>query len=184
MINFTPFPVLETQRLLLRRVGDNDAGQIFKLRSNPETMKYVPRPLVKTNEEALQHIANIDAKIESNEGINWAITLKGTPEFIGIIGHYRIKPEHFRAEIGYMLLPEFRNLGIISEAVAEVVRYGFNQMNLHSIEAIIDPENWASAKVLENNHFVKEAHLKENEFYDGKFLDTVIYSLLKRNWIK
>ncbi|HLA55095.1 MAG TPA: GNAT family protein [Flavobacterium sp.] len=182
MINSTPFPILETERLLLRRIDTNDVGQIFQLRSDPETMKYVPRPLAKTNADALEHIANIEARIESNEGINWAITLKGNPEFIGIIGHYRIKPEHFRAEIGYMLLPEFHNRGIISEAVAEVVRYGFEQMDLHSIEAIIDPENQASAKVLENNHFVKEAHLKENEFYDGKFLDTVIYSLLKSNW--
>ena len=51
-------------------------------------------------------------------------------------------------------------------------------MKLHSIEAIIDPENKASAVVLEKNSFVKEAHLKENEFYEGRFLDTVIYSLL------
>ena len=181
-INFTPFPNLETKRLLLRRVDKNDVNEIFALRSNPETMKYVPRPLAKTTEEALEHIAIIDAKIDSNEGINWAITIKGNPKFIGIIGHYRIKPEHFRAEIGYMLLPEFHGQGIITEAIAKVVDYGFNTMQLHSIEAIIDPDNIASATVLEKNNFVKEAHLKENEFYDGRFLDTVIYSLIKRNF--
>jgi ribosomal-protein-alanine N-acetyltransferase len=48
----------------------------------------------------------IDGKIDSNEGINWAITLK-IIKLIGIIGHYMIKPEHYRAEIGYMLLPEY-----------------------------------------------------------------------------
>ena len=117
--------------------------------------------------------------IESNEGINWAITYKDNPKLIGIIGHYRIKPEHFRAEIGYMILPEYNGKGIVSEAVKEVVTYGFTEMKLHSIEAIIDPENHGSAKVLEKNIFVKEAHLKENEFYEGRFLDTVIYSILK-----
>jgi ribosomal-protein-alanine N-acetyltransferase len=179
-INFNPFPILETERLLLRRIDANDVNEIFALRSNPETMKYIPRPLLKTNEDVLQHIATIDAKIENNEAINWGITLKNDPKLIGIIGHYRIKLEHFRAEIGYMLLPEFNGKGIISEAVKEVVDYGFNVMKLHSIEAIIDPENFGSEKVLQKNGFVKEAHLKENEFYDGRFLDTVIYSLLNK----
>lgn len=179
-INFTPFPNLETERLLLRRVNENDANEIFALRSNPETMKYIPRPLVKSIDDALEHIAMIDAKIENNEGINWAITYKDNPKLIGIIGHYRIKPEHFRAEVGYMLLPEYNGKGIISEAIKEVVNYGFNAMKLHSIEAIIDPENFGSERVLQKCGFVKEAHLKENEFYEGRFLDTVIYSKLNK----
>ena len=179
-INFTPFPNLETERLLLRRVSKDDVNEIFALRSNPETMKYIPRPLVKTNDDALDHIALIDAKIESNEGINWAITYKDNPKLIGIIGHYRIKPEHFRAEIGYMILPEYNGKGIVSEAVKEVVTYGFNEMKLHSIEAIIDPENFGSEKVLQKCGFVKEAHFKENEFYEGRFLDAVIYSILNK----
>jgi|SRR3970282_784403 len=179
-INFTPFPNLETERLLLRRVNDNDANEIFALRSNPETMKYIPRPLVKSIDDALEHIAMIDAKIESNEGINWAITYKDNPKLIGIIGHYRIKPENYRAEIGYMLLPEYHGKGIVSEAVKEAINYGFNEMKLHSIEAIIDPENFGSERVLQKCGFVKEAHLKENAFYEGRFLDTVIYSILNK----
>lgn len=182
-INFSPFPILESNRLLFRRVDKNDVNEMFALRSNPETMKYVPRPLTKTTEEALEHIALIESKIVNNEGINWAITLKGNPKLIGIIGFYRTKPEHYRSEIGYMLLPEFNGQGIVTEAVARLIEYGFNDMKLHSIEAIIDPDNIASAKVLEKNNFIKEAHLKENEFYDGRFLDTVIYSLLNKKSI-
>ena len=179
-INFSPFHNLETERLLLRRVDKNDIKEVFALRSNPETMKYIPRPLVKTDQDALDHIAMIENKIETNEGINWAITLNDNPKLIGIIGHYRIKPEHYRAEIGYMILPEFNGKGIITEAVREVVKYGFDIIKLHSIEAIIDPENLASAKVLEKNGFIKEAHLKENEFYEGRFLDSVIYSIINK----
>lgn len=180
-INFSPFQNLETERLCLRRVIKEDVNEIFALRSDQEVMKYIPRPLVKTEEDALAHIAMIDEKIDSNEGINWAITLKDNPKLIGIIGHYRIRPEHFRAEIGYMLLPEHQGKGIISEAIKEVVHYGFEVMKLHSIEAIIDPENFASEKVLQKNGFVKEAHLKENEYYEGRFLDTVIYSILNKH---
>lgn len=183
-INFLPFLELETERLLLRRINSGDVREVFALRSNPETMKYIPRPLVIKEDEAMEHIKMIEEKIVSGEGINWAITLKGDPKLLGIIGHYRIKPEHYRAEIGYMLHPSHQRKGIITEAIKAVVAYGFDHMQLHSIEAIIDPDNSASAAVLEKNGFVKEAHLRENECYNGKFIDTVIYSLLDRNFVR
>ncbi len=179
--NFNPFPNLETERLLLRRVAYEDVDEIFALRSDPELMKYIPKPLVQTTDEALAHIAMIDEKIDTNEGINWAITIKGHPQLIGIIGHYRIKPEHFISEIGYIILSEYQGKGFITEAIKEVLVYGFEIMKLHSVEAIIDPENLASEKVLLKSGFVMEARLKENEYFNGKFLDTVIYSILNHH---
>lgn len=183
-INFHPFKNLETERLLLRRVSKNDLNEIIELRGNPETMKFIPRPLVKTEEDALNHFKMIDEKIEKNEGINWAITVKENPKLIGIIGHYRIQPENHRCEIGYMILPQYNGQGIVTEAIKAVLEYGFEDMNMHSIEAVIDPDNIASERVLQKNGFVKEAHILENEYYDGKFWDTVIYSILKRNFKK
>ncbi len=179
-INFAIFPKLETERLHLRRVVTDDAEAILELRGNPETMKYIPRPLAINLEDAKAHIAQIDSKIENNEGINWAITFKESQKLIGIIGHYRIQPENYRAEIGYMLLPEFQGKGLTSEAIKAVVNYGFYEMKLHSIEAILDPKNIASEKVLIKNGFVKEGLLKECEYYDGRFLDKLIYSILKK----
>ena len=178
MFSFLPFQNLESDRLLLRQINNADVDEVFKLRSNPETMKYIPRPLLTSKEEALYHIKMIQDKIEANEGINWAVTLKGSSKLIGIVGHYKIKWEHFRSEIGYMILPEYNGKGIVSEVVGLLIDYGFNQMNLHSVEAIIDPGNTASARVLEKNGFIKEAHFIENEFYDGQFIDSVVYSIL------
>lgn len=175
---FTPFPVIETERLLLRRITNDDVNEVFELRSNPETMKFIPRPLVKNNEEALEHIAMIEDKIVTNEGINWGVSLKDDSKLLGIIGYYRLQPENHRAEIGYILLPEFHGKGIIPEAVNRLITYGFDDMKLHSIEAVIDPENYASEKVLQKCGFVKEGHFKESDFYEGKYLDKVIYSLL------
>lgn len=179
-ISFLPFKNLESERLLLRQINNEDVNEVFDLRSNPETMKYIPRPLVTSIDGAINHIKMIQDKIESNEGINWAITLKPNNKLLGIIGHYRIQWENFRSEIGYMLLPEAHNKGIATEAIKLIVEYGFNEMNMHSLEAIIDPENYASAKVLEKNGFVKEAHFKENGYFEGKFYDSAIYSLLKK----
>lgn len=183
-INFHPFQNLKTERLLLRRLNENDVDEVLALRGNPETMKYIPKPLAKSKEEALEHIAMIEDKIVNNIGINWGITLKGDPKIIGIIGIYKFYPENHRAEIGYMSLPETNGKGYITEAIKAVVTYGFEQLNLHSIEAIIDPNNIASERVLQKNGFVKEVHILENELWDGKYWDTVIYSLLKRNFKK
>ena len=181
-INFEPFPILETQHLRLRRFNIDDADALFRLRADPETMQFIPRPLAKTIDDAKIQIANIEAKITNNEGINWAISSKQhNNDFIGIIGHFLIKPEHFRSEIGYMLLPEYHGRGIITEAIKRVMEYGFDVLKLHSVEAIIHPRNHASAEVLEKNGFVKEAHLRENRYYDGRFIDTVIYSHLNPN---
>lgn len=180
-INFLPFPILETQRLVLRQVSTNDVDAILSLRSNEEVMKYIPRPYLKTKEEALELISMLDDKIENGIGINWGIYFLDEPEkLLGIIGYYRMKPEHFRAEVGYMIFPEYHGKGIVSEALQKVVEYGFKKMKLHSIEAVLDPENKGSEKVLIKNGFVKEAHLIENEYYEGRFLNTLIYSLLNK----
>ena len=179
-LNFKPFPILETERLVLRRVLDSDANEMFVLRSDVAIMKYIPRPLVRNLDEALEHIKNIDAKIESLEGINWGITFKGDNILIGVIGFYRLNKENFRAEIGYILHPSQSGKGLISEAVKKLVAYGFNIMNLHSIEAVIAPENMASAKVLEKNGFVQEGLFKENQYFEGRFLDSAVYSLVRK----
>jgi [ribosomal protein S5]-alanine N-acetyltransferase len=180
IFSFLPFQNLESGRLILRQLTVNDVDEVFALRSNADTMKYIPRPLAITSDEALAHIKTIQQKIETNEGINWAITLRGNDKLIGIAGHYQIKWEHFRSEIGYMLLPEFHGQGIVTEVVKLLVDYGFSEMKMHSLEAVIDPRNIASARVLEKNNFIKEAHFIENEFYNGHFLDGAIYSLLNK----
>lgn len=180
--NFSPFPILKSDRLLLRQVTENDVDQIFEIRSNPKTMEFIPRPLAKTKDDALELITMITDKIAANTDINWAITRNGSPELIGLIGHYRINHDNYRSEIGYILNAKYHNNGIITEAIHLILNYGFTVLQLHSVAAIIDPCNFASEKVLQKNGFVKEAHLIENERFNEKFIDTVIYSLLRRNF--
>ena len=102
---------------------------------------------------------------------------------IGSVSFHRIYKDHYRAEIGYMLHPDYWRMGIISEAVEEIINYGFNTLNFHSIEAHIDPNNIGSEKLLQKFNFVKEAYYKENYFYNGQFLDTAVYSLLKSKYL-
>lgn len=177
-LNFTPFPVLYTERLILRCIDKNDGAAILKLRSNKNVMQFIDRPHMKTINEALDFINKIDESLKNNFGITWAISFKDNSELIGTIGFWRIVNEHYRAEIGYMLIPDFHREGIMHEAIKKVLDHGFENMHLHSVEANINPENIASGKLLENSGFIKEAYFKENYYYNGRFTDSVVYSLL------
>lgn len=177
-VQFTPFPVLTTPRLVLRQMRAGDAPHLFVMRADPAVMKYIPRPLAQTEADALAIIDMSNDRALKNEGINWAITEKGKDELIGTIGLVQIEKEHFRAEVGYMLHPAHQGKGLMKEALITVMDYGFHVLKAHSLAAIIDPGNTASAMLLEKCGFVKEAHLKENAFLLGRFCDTVIYSKL------
>lgn len=180
-VNFDPFPVLETERLVLRRTTLDDANDYFFLRSSPEAMKHICKPLQKNVEETKELIYKINEMIAFNDGISWAVCLKKNNIMIGSVSFHHLYKEHYRAEIGYMLHPDFWKMGIISEAVDAIINYGFNTLNFHSIEAHIDPTNIGSEKLLQKFNFVKEAYFKENYFFNGKFLDSAVYGLLNPN---
>jgi len=177
-INFNPFPIITTNRLLLRQIEKSDANDIFLLRSDERVMKYIDRPPAKTIDDAYELMQKIADQEKNNDAVTWAITLKEELKLIGTICYWNIKKEHYRAEIGYVLHPDYWGKGIMQEALTEILNFGFKVMKLHSIEANVNPENAASIKLLERNKFVREAYFKENYFYDGKFLDSEIYSLL------
>ncbi len=181
-LNFSPFPILESERLVFRKLTDTDAPEILELRGNPETMKFIPRPLVTDIEGALAHIKMINDKIDENIDINWAVTEKGSDKCIGLMGFYRTQPEHFRTELGYMIVREHWGKGYVTEAVKTLLDFAFNNLNFHSIVAVIDSRHAASERVLQKVGFVKEAHFKEDFYYNNEFTDTVMYGLLKRNF--
>lgn len=176
--NFDPFPVLHTERLVLRQVTPDDVKEVFFLRSDEQVMRYIDRPKAQTEEEALQFINMINAGTRNNTDISWAITIKGDDRLIGYIGFWRMKPEHYRGELGYAMHPQWYGKGIASEAVRAALDYGFKTMKLHTVEANVNPENTASIKLLERNYFIREAYFREDFYWNGKFLDSAIYCLI------
>ncbi|HMC97714.1 MAG TPA: GNAT family protein [Flavobacteriales bacterium] len=173
------FTELTTERLVLRALSPDDVEAVFELRSDPVAMHYVPRPLATSLDDAAAHIALILDTQRANNCVQWAIALKGDPTtMVGIVGFWRMKKEHYRAELGYMLSPRFWGAGLITEAIAAVADHAFNVLGLHSIEAIVDADNPASMRVLEKNDFVREAWFREDFFWNGKFRDSVVYGKL------
>jgi ribosomal-protein-alanine N-acetyltransferase len=175
---FSPFPVLETNRLMLRQINFDDADAFFELRTNEKAMKFIGKNKPTHLSEIYDLMEIITKDINENLAISWAITLKGESRLIGTIGYYRNDFQNYRGEIGYMLLPVFWQKGIMSEAIQAVLHYGFEVIKFHSISANIDPRNKASAAILKKFNFIKEAYFRENYYFNGEFLDSEIYGLL------
>ena len=176
---FSPFPEIRTNRLLLRRVALTDAPEILFLRSDDSVLQYIDREKAKTIEEAETFIQSIIDMHEKEEALMWVICLLEEPgKLVGTIGFWHMLKEHYRAEVGYVLHPDHWNKGIMKEAMQAVINYAFGPMQLHSIEARINPDNIASAAVLEKTGYIREAYFKEDYCFRGKFMDTAVYSLV------
>ncbi|MES2486632.1 MAG: GNAT family protein [Bacteroidota bacterium] len=110
---------------------------------------------------------------------------KSTGKVIGKCGFHNWNALHSRAELGYHIsIDSFKQQGFMTEALSAVLDYGFNHMQLNRIEALIAPQNTPSLKLLERNGFIKEGQLRSHYYIDGVFEDSVVYSLLKHEYIK
>jgi len=178
---FKHFPEIESTRLRYRKIIFDDAKEIFSIRSNDDVMKYMDVPRHYSLSDSEELLRSIEDSYKNEKGINWAIIEKDSNAFIGYIGFIRIFSEHCRGEIGYALKPEYWGKGYMYETIYKIVKFGFHEMKLHSIEANVNPMNERSKKVLERVGFKKEAYFRENYLFNGNFLDSVIYSLLEKD---
>ncbi len=174
-----PAPTLKTDRLVLRELIKQDDEDLFVLRSNPEIMKYIDRPLAKRIEDIHELISEIEKLSNAGTAILWAITAKDDDKLMGTIGYYRIQEENYRGEIGYILHPDLHGKGIMSEAMATVIDFGFSTIGFNSIEARTSPINVKSMASLQRNGFSKDGQIRQNYYFNGKFIDTMIFTLLR-----
>jgi [ribosomal protein S5]-alanine N-acetyltransferase len=182
VLEISEFPILETNRLILRQVTQDDANSLLKYLSDKDVMKYVGLEPFKSIDDALDEISWYKSIFEKRTGIRWGITLKDQGEVIGSCGFLNLVPQHYRSEIGVELSGEHWGKGIAGEAFEAVIRYGFEQMNLQRIEALIEPHNKQSQKLAEKQGFIREGLLRNYEFTCGKFDDLYMYSLLKQDF--
>lgn len=173
------FPKLETPRLHLRQLSIEDSEAILFLRSDIRTTLYLDRDRMRTIEQAREQILFLNEGFTKFESITWGIELKSNSKLIGTIGYHRLDKPHYRAEMGYMLDPDYWRKGLMSEAIMSVIEFGFEKMQCHTLEAQVNPNNQASIQLLEKFNFVREAYFKENYLYNGRFLDSAVYTLHK-----
>lgn len=178
---FADFPQLETDRVRLRKLKLTDAPSMFSYFSKDEVTKYYDLDTFISVKQAEELIERLLYRYEMRKQIRWAIVLKETDQLIGTCGFHAIEEEHWKAEIGYELHPDFWGKGIMTEVIQAAIQYGFNEIGLNRIEAFYDPENISSARVLEKNGFIYEGLLRKRFFEKGKFVDGAISAIIKED---
>ena len=165
MLSFNPFPRLTTDRLVLRQLEMKDDHEIFFLRSDQTVNKYLVAPIARSIQDARDFIEKINSAITNNESIYWAISVKNDNKLIGTICIWNIERDESKAEIGYVLDPAHSGKGYMNEALATVIEYGFRQMKLKSLDAVLPPENKKSIVLLERNGFTYMAEAGDEIVY-------------------
>lgn len=153
--NFTPFPVLTTERLTLRQLSIDDKESVFELRSDEEINRYLDRDPSKSIDDAVKFITRINGSIQNNSSLYWVISLAETKEFAGTICLYDFSAENNSCEIGYELMTKFQGQGIMQEAIKAVIDYAFRTLSVGKIIACTHSENERSTKLLLKFNFVK-----------------------------
>lgn len=110
---------------------------------------------------------------------------KDSGAIIGDAGFHTWNATHGRAELFYnMKREDFREKGLMKEALKKVIAYGFTEMKLNRIAGLAAPWNEASIRLLKGNGFTYEGTMREDYLVEGEYTDSVCYSLLKREWIE
>ena len=173
------FPIIKTNRLILRELEDKDSKDLFSILSSENVTKYYGMFPMKDVSQAEQLILKFKDSFEADTSIRWGIELKCSGQIIGTCGFHNWNKRHFRAEIGYELGEEFWKYGYAKEAVLAILDYGFNNMGLERIEALTYPENIVSKNMLIKLEFEYEGLLKKYAYFREKQQDLDIFSICK-----
>jgi [ribosomal protein S5]-alanine N-acetyltransferase len=180
---FEQFPSLETERLVLRAVRPSDVTAVYALFSDPIVTRYYGLETFTDFEQAAQRVAAHRQNYQRRRGIRWAITRRDDNDMlIGTIGLMNMRANSFNAAIGYDLAPAYWRRGIMSEVVTAVLDFSFYVMALNRIEAFVVPENTPSINLLQKLGFTNEGLMREYGYWERKFHDLYLFSLLKRDW--
>jgi len=179
---FGDLPRLETNRLLLRKIEPGDLEDIFAYASDPRVAQYTSwqaHTSIEASREFLSYVLDLyrDGKVAP-----WGLVHKGDDRLVGTCGFLDWHPYHSRAEIGYALSSKYWRRGLMTEAVRELVSFGFRTMDLNRIQGQCEIENVASARVMEKAGMRLEGVLRQHEFSAGRYLDMAIYSILRSEW--
>lgn len=172
------FPVLETERFMLRRITLEDAKELYDYFSKDEVTEYYDLDSFTDIQQAINLIERWDERFKGKKSIRWGIARREDNVLIGSCGYHNWAHKHYKAEIGYEISPLYWRQGVMTEVLKPIVAYGFEHMNLHRVEALYDPSNIASKKTLAKAGFKVEGLLRESFYEKGRFVDAEICSLL------
>ena len=175
---FSNIPTLYTERLTLRKMKVSDADDMFEYASLPQTTRYLTWRPHRSREYTKEYLEYLGTRYASGDFYDWAIILDG--KMIGTCGFTRFDPQNDSAEIGYVLNPAYHGREIAAEAAREVIRFGFEELGLHRIEAKYMVGNAASRRVMEKLGMTFEGEHRDAIKLGGNFITIGICSIISK----
>lgn len=183
-LDWTP-PILETERLILRPVTDDDALGAFLYASNPNMTKFTLFETHQTIEDSRWFVNDYRrSRYASQEPDPFAIVLKRDPVqmMVGAVGAHWVSQPNGAMEIGYAIAEPYWGRGLVVEAARAVVRYVFTEYAVERLQARVFVGNDASDRVLEKLGFMREGVLRSLVLRRGQWWDIAMWSLLRSEW--
>jgi [ribosomal protein S5]-alanine N-acetyltransferase len=177
-----PVPELRTARARLRPVRVEDAEALLDIYGDAESVKYLGRP-PGTLEEVQKRITRMVEDISRGEAAFWVLTDPDDDRALAYLGFFRWDVPHQTAELGYVLVRSRWGQGLMSEVLPMLVRFGFEQLGLHRMDARVEPEHGASVRLLKKLGFKDEGMLRERTLHaDGSRSGLALLGLLRHEF--
>jgi ribosomal-protein-alanine N-acetyltransferase len=176
---FTPFPTLETARLVLRALRSDDLDDLYAYASDPQIDRFTPWTHYLSLEEARADLDDFLAEYERDGLGAWGIEHRADRRLIGIATFSPPHRHHRRVELGYTIARAYWGQGYATEAVQALLQFGFEQMDLVRIEAVVLPDHAASARVLEKAGMALEGLLRSYQIWRGQPCDLRMYAVTR-----
>lgn len=180
--SFRSIPTLETHRLILRKILPEDEDDMYEYSKDPETSKYLLWEPHNSRNFTRAHLKYLQTQYQKAAFFDWALVLKESGKMIGTCGFTEIYEKEKRAEIGYVIAPDYHRQGFAPEALRRVMEYGFETLGLVSLSGRLMEDNKASEKVLLRLGFQKEENRKESIYKRGKKQRIFTYTLIKEEY--
>jgi len=177
-------PRFQTERLELRMLRLSDYKDLYETFREEEYLRYFGVKGVVTEKDAKLLLKEWISRLDPNNFMRWAIVLKESGKVIGTIGLHTFIAAYRKAAVGYDLNPAFQHHGYMQEALQMIMRYFFEDLGYHRLEAIVVTRNESSVRVVERAGFVREGLMRQwmyNSVYE-EYYDAYIYALLDRDY--
>jgi RimJ/RimL family protein N-acetyltransferase len=175
-------PTIDANRVCLRLITEEDVDALYRIFSNKEVMRYWSTPPLEDRDAAVKLLNEIHEGFRRQAMMKWGIARRTDDALIGTTTLFNLDFDHRRAEMGYGLDRAHWGNGYMQEALRALLGFAFEVLDLHRIEADVDPRNAASIRTLERLGFQREGFLRERWQVNGEIQDAFFYGLLKPDW--
>lgn len=174
--------VLRTERLMLRQITESDGPDLFDIFGDDQVTAHYAWDTFTSIEQGHALAEQTARAFAQRESLRWGLIPHGSEAIVGTCGYTRWSRDNRFAILGYDLARPYWHGGLMTEAVTEVLRFGFERMDLNRVEALVMAGNVASITLLSRVGFTHEGELRGRALHRGEFRDVWTFGLLRSEW--